>query len=363
MLKTTLTLSALLVAAAAFAQPAQTVPPAQADAQTAQAATPAQPAAPAEAAKSPLMPRDEKVDTTTSDLRALSRIATLATNLNDSRQVMLAMIDSDIEALREKRPDDTYRWASLQREEASRVKDEKAIERVQSEKELREVTLSAPKAYRLEVTVPTKRNLVSANNRVYIRNVLVDSTGFDGKTVHHEIPVNAWVNPGDSNGVPLPEIGKSVKATAELGVESGEKRAVAEVALVQAKLVDDPTSPYFPAVKRLLQIREFVAAKDINRGQLKNTVDEALLSMPGELQKRVSEQAAAEEQRKLDLATGAKKGSISVGDATPDVIAALQEVNRLSGGTLQEQTDARTRLQALIDSLAPKPPATAAVPK
>lgn len=70
---------------------------------------------------------------------------------------MLAMIDADVEALREQREDDTYRWASLQREEASRVKDEKAIERVQTEKELREVTLSAPNAYRVEVRVPTKR--------------------------------------------------------------------------------------------------------------------------------------------------------------------------------------------------------------
>jgi hypothetical protein len=254
----------------------------------------------------------------------------------------------------------TYRWASLQREEASRVKDEKAIERVQTEKELREVTLSAPNAYRVEVRVPTKRNLVSANNRVYVRNILVDSTGFDGKTVHHEIPVNAWVNPGDANGVALPEIGKSVKAVTELGVESGTKSAVAEVALVQAKLVDDPTSPYFPAVKRLVQVREFVGAKDINRGQLKNTVDEALLSMPGQLEKRAAEQTAAAEQRKLALATGTTKGSITVGDATPDVVAALKEVARMSSGNLQEQTDARARLQTLIDAL--QPPAPAAKP-
>ncbi len=353
MLKITLTISAALIALTAFAQTPPTqpaTPPQSAIAQPAAAATP------------PTLPRDEKVEMVTSDLKAVSRIATLATDLPDTRQVMLAMIDGDVEALRERRPDDTYRWASLQREEASRVKDEKTIERVQSEKDLREVTLTAPNAYRVEVTVPAKRDLLSANNRVYVRNILVDSTGSDGKTVHHEIPVNAWINPGDSNGVPLPEIGKSVKATAELGVESGNKRARAEVALVQAKLIDDPASPYFPAVKRLLQIREFVAAKEMNRGQLKNTVDEALLAMPGELEKRAAEQAAAAEQRRLDAASGTTKGSIAIGDATPDVVAALQEVSRLLGGTLQEQTDARTRLQTLIDTLQPKP-AAAAIPK
>src|SRR6266540_1782552 len=178
-------------------------------------------------------PRDEKIDLVASDLRALSRIAALADNLNNARQVMLAIIDDDIENLREKRSEGTYRWASLAREEASRVKDQKTIERVQSEKELREVALTASNAYRVEISVPTKQSLLSKNNRVYIRNVIVDSTGFDGKTVHHEIPVNAWVNPGDANGVALPEIGKSVKVIVELGVESGDKHAVADVALLQ----------------------------------------------------------------------------------------------------------------------------------
>jgi len=306
------------------------------------------------------IPHDAKIDAVISDLRSISRIVTLASDPSDSRQVMLAMIDSDIEAMRDRRPDDTFRWASLQREEGSRVTDEKAIERVQTEKELREVTLSGPNGYRVEITVPTKRSLLSANNRVYVRNVIVDSTGYDGKTQHHEIPVNAWVNPGDATGVPLPEIGKSVTAKTELGVESGDKRAVAQVTLLQAKLVDDPTSPYFPAVKRLLEVRHLVAAKGMNRGQLKNTADEALLAMPGELEKRAAVQSAAAEQRRIDLATGATRGSISVGDATPDVVAALREIARLFGGTLQEQTDARSRLQTLLESL--QPPAAPAKP-
>jgi len=297
----------------------------------------------------PTMPRDAKIDVVASDLRALSRVATLAGDLDRARQVMLAIVDDDVETLREKRADDTYRWASLQREEASRVKDQKAIERVNTEKELREVTVTAPHAYRVEVSVPTKRSLVSANNRVYVRNVFVDSTGFDGKTTHHEIPVNAWVNPGDANGVALPEIGKSVKATVELGVETGEKRAVADVALIQAKLVDDPASPYFPAVQRLLRIREIAAAKEINRGALKAVVDEALLSVPGELEKRAAEQAAAADRRNQT------KGAIVAGDASPDVVAALQDATRLLGGTLQNQTDARAKLNALIEALQPKP--------
>jgi hypothetical protein len=312
----------------------------------------AQSNAPASSTMNPPMAGDEKLALVATDLRALSRIAQLSSNLNDDRQVMLAMIDSDIENLRERRDDGTYRWASLQREEASRVKEEKAVERVQTEKELREVTVTATNGYRVEVSVPTKRNLLSANNRVYVRNVLVDSTGFDGKVTHQEIPVDAWVNPGDANGVALAEIGKSVRATAELGVESGEKKAVATVAVLQAKLADDPTSPFFPAVKRLLQIRELSAAKDLNRGQLKNSVDEALLALPGEMERRTAEQAAAAERRKHGAG-----GAIVTGDATPEVVAALQELSRLTAGTLEDQAAARTKLGDLIRALQPPPSA------
>lgn len=297
--------------------------------------------------------RDANIDMVASDLHCLGRIASLAENLNNSRQVMLAMLDGDIRTLRMPREDGTFRWASLQREEGGKVTDEKTIEQVHTEQELRYVTVTGANGYRVVVTVPRKRGTFAANNRVWVRNILVDSTGFDGKTTHHELPVNAWVNPGDANGVALPDIGKSVKATAELGVESGNKQAVAEVAVIQAKLVDDPLSPYYPAVTKLLQVRNMAAAKEINRGVLKTTTDDALLSLPGELEKRTAEQARLMEARRQAALTGSTTGSIAVGDATPDVVNELREIARMLGGTLQEQTDARARLQKLIETLGP----------
>lgn len=300
------------------------------------------------------MPRDEKIDLVASDLHALARIVAVAENVERERQVLLAIVDSDIKELRGPRDDGTYRWASLQREEGGRVKDEKTIEHVYTQKELRYVTLTGDNGYRVEVTAPKKRGTFSANNRVYVRNVIADSTGFDGRVTHHEIPIEAWVNPGDSTGGPLPEIGKSVKVTVELGVESGDKQAVAEVALVQAKLVDDPTSPYFPAVNRLVQIRELVAARDMNRGALKNTIDEALLSLPGELEKRTANMEEAARVRKLMAESGTTTGSIALGDATPDVTRELAEIAKLMGGTIEDQAQARARVNELIERLTPR---------
>ena len=303
----------------------------------------------------PVPARDPNLDMVALDLHALGRVTGVAEDLGRSRQILLAILDSDIKTLRGPRDDGSYRWASLQREEGGRVKDEKTVEYVHTEKELRYVTLTGTNGYRVEVSVPKKRGTFQANNRVWIRNILVDSTGFDGKTTHHEITVKAWVNPGDANGTPLPEIGKSVKVTVELGVESGNKAAVADVALLQAKLTDDPTSPYFPAVTRLLAIRDLADDKEINRGQLRNTIDEALLSLPGELEKRTAEQARLAEERKRIAETGYTTGQIALGDATPDVTRELADIARLMNGTVQEQSEGRAKLEALIGTLTPKP--------
>lgn len=304
-------------------------------------------------AQQSLAVRDDHTEMLTRDLHAVARIAHLAEDLGRERQVLLAILDSDIRTLRGPRDDGTFQWAALQREEGGRVTDEKSIEYVYTEAELRNVTLTASNAYRVEVNVPKKRGAFSANNRVWVRNVIADITGFDGKTTHHEIEINRWVNPGDSEGGPLPSIGKSVKATVELGVESGDKKATAEVALVQAKLVDDPNSPYFPAVTRLVQIRELVAAREMDRGKLKNAVDEALLSMPGELEKRTTEMEEAARVRRQMAEMGTLTGSIHLGDATPDVVKELDEIARLLSGTLDEQTEGRTRLADLVRMLKP----------
>jgi hypothetical protein len=300
------------------------------------------------------MQRDENIDHLAADLHTLGRVVAVSKDLGDSRQVLLAITDEDIRTLRSPREDGTYRWAALQREEGGRRTEEATVEQVSTEATLKNVSITADDAYRVLVTVPQKRGVFTTNNRIWVRNVIVDSTGFDGKTAHHEIAVNAWVAPGDATGVALPEIGRSAKATVELGVESGSKKAVAEVALLQAKLVDDPNSPYFPAVKRLLQIRELVAARDMNRGQMRTTIDEALLSLPDELEKRTAAQEEAARARRQMAEMGITSGAIALGDATPDVVRELGEISRLMTGTLEEQTEGRTRMQTLIDTLKPK---------
>lgn len=294
------------------------------------------------------------------DLKALSRIVGIAKEPESHRDLILALVDDDIEKLREPKGDGTYRYASLQRIEAGRVSEEKGLEKVFTEQSTETISVNAANTYRLVVSVPEKRNLISRNNRVYIRNAVIEWTGFNGKTTRTETAVNTWIDPNDSYGIAIPEIAKNAQATVEVGVESGSKKAVAQVHLLQAKLVDDPRSPYFPAIQRLQSIRQRAAAKNIARGELLSTIDESILNVPGEMQKRVAALAAAEETRKKLAASGEMKGNVEIGDATPDVVSALSSILDLTSGSLEEQGKARENLETLVKSLKP---AETAVPE
>jgi hypothetical protein len=296
----------------------------------------------------------KKLDALGTDIRALSRVVDLSTKLEDNRQVLKAIVAAEIDMLREPREDGSYRWASLQREEDDRAKENRGVERVHSEETLDSATVSAPRAFRLIVSVPKKRNVVSANQRVFVKDAIVEWTSFDGKTRREELPIDVWVNPGDSHGVALPDIARSAKATVRMGVDSGKKKAEAEVILVQAKLVDDPNSPWFPAVSRLLNVQRLLKEENLRRGDIKSAIDEAQLALPGELQKRMADRDAAVAQREALASTGTMKGSIAVGDATPDIVTELAAIHRLSSGTVEEQTEARTRMERLIHQLTPK---------
>jgi hypothetical protein len=294
---------------------------------------------------------DPRLEAVSTDLKALSRIATLTKNIYDTKQVMLAIVDDNIEQFREPQGDGSYRWASLQREEAGRVKQERTIDRVSTEDKLTTFELSAPRGYRVIVMVPRKRGVFTENNPVHIRNILVEWTEFNGRRHQQDLAVDVWVKPGDSHGVALPDIGKTAKVVVHAGIEASDKRAVAETALLQAKLVDDPANPHFPIVRRLLGIRALIDRDQIRRSDLKTAVDEAILAVPGEMQKRFAETEVQTSERLARATSGQMRGAVGFGDATPDVIVQLEEVGRLLSGTYEEQSRAREKLQALIELL------------
>lgn len=293
------------------------------------------------------------------DFKAIYRIAELCDDLDACKPVVRKMINMNLESLREPRKDGSYRWASFQRIEESRVSEEKEVLRVFSEAQPEVIEVAAKNAYSVVIAAPKKRSTFSANNKVNVVKVVIEATGTDGVVRSSEVPVNTWVNPGDSHTVPLPDIAVSARARVYLGVESGEKKAVANVALLQATLVDDPQSPYFPATKRLVSLKAIVARKDVSRGDLKAVSQEAVLELPGELQKLMQLREAQIARLRQFAESNETTGMIALGDATPDVVHELRKTAELMRGTAAEQDQGRAKLDEIIAKLAPPAPAAA----
>lgn len=283
------------------------------------------------------------------DLRALSRIVEMSDSIGDQTGLLRKIVDHRIHELRHPRADGTFAWASLEREEASRQTKEEKVEHVSSEEALDTVTFDGREAYRVEVEVPRKRSLFAANQRIFVRRITLSGIGVKGE---QEVPASVWIEPGDSWAAPLPEILRSGDVSVELGVESGREEGVAKVSIVRAKLADDPMSPYFPAVSKLLKVRGELG-RNVDRPALSRAIDEAIATIPGELDKTLQiEQARAAERVRL-AASGNLTGTIRPGDATPDVVTLLTRVQTDLQGTLEEQESARKALSELIEMLHP----------
>ncbi|MDX1583894.1 MAG: hypothetical protein R3338_09875, partial [Thermoanaerobaculia bacterium] len=70
-----------------------------------------------------------KLEMLTIDLRTLERITEMARDIDEHDGLMMRIVNDRIRDLREPRPDGSYKWASLKREEASRDRVEEEIER------------------------------------------------------------------------------------------------------------------------------------------------------------------------------------------------------------------------------------------
>ena len=179
------------------------------------------------------------------DARVVDRVAEASRN-DLPKELLKRIVNEDIDLLRGKRADGTYQYASYDRMEAARKSDTISVDpgHKDSVLELRDAF-----AYRLIVTVPSRRMLVAKNHHVYIDRIEVEllpqkSTEKKFQTVK----VDAWIEPGGSKTVELDEIGR--QATARVYAHA-DKDGYSNVTLtlLEARIFDEPSSPYAEAVE------------------------------------------------------------------------------------------------------------------
>jgi len=157
------------------------------------------------------------------------------------------IVNEDIDILRGKRPDGSYDFAQYERFEAGRSAKEFSINYHKDRME--EVEVRDSWVYRLVVQVPSRRLLVRKNRPVWIERVDVDMVP-EGSTQskHESFEVKAWIQPSESRPFDLPAIAKQATVKVIATVDENGGYGNIEVALVQARIVDSPDSPYAEAV-------------------------------------------------------------------------------------------------------------------
>lgn len=159
------------------------------------------------------------------------------------------LVTEDIELLRGRRPDGTYEYASYERFEAGRISNSFSIQPRSDRMET--VEIRGANIYRVIVDVPTRRLVVRRNRPVWVERIDVDYIG-EGSTQPQlkSFEIKAWLQPGEIRPIDLPVIARQATAKVVATVEEKGGYGNLDVALVQARIVDLPDSPFAEGVNQ-----------------------------------------------------------------------------------------------------------------
>lgn len=204
----------------------------------------------------PLMARaDVPLESIHEDARAIRRIAQVSRR-DLPRGVLKRIIEEDIDLLRGKRSDATYEYAHYERDEDRRVSRGATIREGKKKENLAKTEIRGEIVYRLLIEVPTRRLVVAKNRRVFIDRVELEFTPLGGSPRKQSIPAGLWLEPGESKGFDLPEISRKAHAVVFSRVDRADGgTASIDLSLLNAKLADNPNSPYLPFVHTAKKVR------------------------------------------------------------------------------------------------------------
>ena len=188
------------------------------------------------------------------DAKAVDRVVEISRGRDVPNDILRRIVNEDLDILRGRHSDDTYDFASYERLEASRVRDSFSIE-ASGEDRLTRVESKGDFVYRVVLEMPNRRMLVTKNRPVFIDRLEVESIPMATSARKTQtVSVKAWLQPGGNKVVDLEDIGRH--ATVRLFARTEEKNGYGniDVVLIQARLFDNPESPYADAVSSLKAI-------------------------------------------------------------------------------------------------------------
>jgi hypothetical protein len=265
------------------------------------------------------------------DAKAVDRVAA-ASKRDLPRDLLRRMITDDIELLRGRRSDGTYEYASYERMEAGRTTQSLSVGANDEKLELR-----GSFVYRVVIESPSRRLIVTRNRHVYIDRVEIEyipEKGGVSKT--QNVKIEEWVEPGTNRAIDFDDIARqaTVRVYAHADKEAGYGNIV--LSLMQAKVSDNPDSPYADAV---------ASAKAILRGLDHDDVA-SIRAMATRMYNDLAPPAAAPQKTVEVIAPRSNDAEIQ---------QELQTIEDLLTGTESERRQGLDRLHQLIRKFRPQP--------
>ena len=177
------------------------------------------------------------------DAKVIDRVAE-ASKKDLPQDLLKRIVNEDIELLRGKRADGSYQYAAYDKMEAGRVSESYSVD---PEKKESVLEIRGPFAYRLVLSAPSRRMMVTRNKHVYVDRAEIEYIPLNDSTKKYQTSrIGAWIEPGTSKNVELNEIAR--QATVRVFGHADDSYGNLDLTLIQAKVFDDPASPYADAV-------------------------------------------------------------------------------------------------------------------
>lgn len=177
------------------------------------------------------------------DAKTIDRVAEMSKG-ELPRDILSRIIAADIDLLRGRHPDDTYDYARYERLEATRSTESFSVRPTDPDR-LTRIEKKGSFTYRVIVSTPSRRLVVAKNRPLFIDRVEIEYMPQGTAAAKTQIVQLARsFEPGTTRTIEIDDIARqaTVRVFARAEKESGSGNV--QVTLVQARIFDNPDSPY-----------------------------------------------------------------------------------------------------------------------
>ncbi len=203
----------------------------------------------------------QQIQRVADDALVIDRVAE-ASKRDLPSDLLKRILAEDIDLLRGKRADGTYEFATHERLEAGRETQSFSVNPRKDQMET--LQMKGSFVYRVIVDVPKRRLVVGRNRPIWIERIDVESLPAGSSQAQlTSVDVKAWLQPGEVRPVDLPSVARQVTAKVIAAANPEHGYGNIDVTLVQARIVDNPDSPYADAVASAKAIQRAIENNDI----------------------------------------------------------------------------------------------------